>query len=298
MPDSKLKKQIGTAALIALGVVIAVIATRQGNMNPGGYASPNLAPAMTHPALGFDRNDYPGDDALPALRRTFSFSSYWLNLPPGAKSNSWAGKRELLTQNNFGFLVLFNGRASAELKSVAAAAALGVSDASAAVESATREGFSKDTIVFLDQEEGGRMLPEQKAYIYAWVDGVNAAGFRAGIYCSAIPVKDGGEQVVTAEDIRDHAKGRAIVYWVYNDACPPSPSCVYPLNPPRPSESGFAPAAVWQFAQSPRRHEYTALCAATYGADGNCNPPEASGSGSIYLDLDSADSPDPSNGSR
>ena len=30
------------------------------------------------------------------------------------------------------------------------------------------------------------MLPEQKAYIFAWVDAVIAAGFRAGIYCSGI----------------------------------------------------------------------------------------------------------------
>ena len=46
------------------------------------------------------------------------------------------------------------------------------------------------------------MLPEQKAYIYAWVDGVIAAGFRAGMYCSGIPAADDGN-VVTAKDIRD-----------------------------------------------------------------------------------------------
>ena len=60
------------------------------------------------------------------------------------------------------------------------------SDAAAAVASAKREGFPAKTIIFLDQEQGGRMLPEQKAYIYAWVDGVTAAGFRAGIYCSGM----------------------------------------------------------------------------------------------------------------
>ena len=51
------------------------------------------------------------------------------------------------------------------------------------------------------------MLPEQKAYIFAWVDAVTAAGFRAGIYCSGIPAKDDGN-VVTAEDIRQNAGGR------------------------------------------------------------------------------------------
>ena len=71
------------------------------------------------------------------------------------------------------------------------------------------------------------MLPEQKAYIYAWVDGVTAAGFRAGIYCSGIPAADDGN-VVTAEDIRQSAGGRQIVYWAINDACPPAPGCSFP----------------------------------------------------------------------
>ena len=66
---------------------------------------------------------------------------------------------------------------------------LGRSDAEAAVAAARREGFREGTVIFLDQEEGGRMLPEQKAYIYAWVDGMGAAGFRAGIYCSGIAAR-------------------------------------------------------------------------------------------------------------
>jgi hypothetical protein len=36
--------------------------------------------------LGFDRNDYPGDASLKALRQTFSYSGYWLNNPPGEKT--------------------------------------------------------------------------------------------------------------------------------------------------------------------------------------------------------------------
>jgi hypothetical protein len=296
MRFAKIEKQITAVVLIGFGVAIVAIATRQGRMNPDSNERPNFAAAVSRPVLGFDRNDYPGDAALPALRRTYSFSSYWLNTPPGATANTWAGKRGILVRNKFGFLVLFNGRASAELMSEVAAARLGASDANAAAGGAAREGFATETVIFLDQEEGGRMLPEQRAYIYAWMDGVRAAGFRAGIYCSAIAVKDGGERVATADDIREHAQGRAIVFWVYNDACPPSPGCVYPANPPKPSGSGFAMAEVWQFTQSPRRREFTQRCAATYGADGNCDAPEESGAGAIYLDLDSANSPDPSHG--
>jgi len=105
--------------------------------------------------------------------------------------------------------VLFNGRLYAELKSVTNAKKLGNSDARAAASAARREDFPAHTIIFLDQEQGGRMLPEQKAYIYAWVDGVTTAGFRAGIYCSGIPNKD-DENIVTAEDIRQSAgEGRS-----------------------------------------------------------------------------------------
>ena len=115
--------------------------------------------------LGFDRNDYPGDANLTLLRRTFSFTGYWLNNPPGARANTWAGKRHALESANFGFLVLFNGRLYKELKHTAATT--GEADGRAAASTARREGFPSRTIIFLDIEEGGRMLPEQKAYIYA-----------------------------------------------------------------------------------------------------------------------------------
>jgi hypothetical protein len=255
-----------------------------------------LFPAASVAYLGFDANDYPGDSALLALKRTFSFAGYWLNNPPGAKSNSWTGKRAVLLQNGFGFLVLFNGRGSSELKSAATASALGSTDAQAAPEFAKREGFHAGTVIFLDQEEGGRMTGAQIAYIFAWVDSVIASGYRAGIYCSGMPAKEGkGETIVTADDIRARAGERQIVYFVYNDACPPSSGCAYEKNPPVPSASGVAFASIWQFAQSPRRREFTKSCARTYNSDGNCYAPGA-GAGSAILDLDSASSPDPSNG--
>lgn len=246
--------------------------------------------------LGFDRNDYPGDGNLDALRRTFSFAGYWLNLPPGAKSNTWVGKRKAVREGGFGFLVLFNGRLDAELKKAPDPADLGRSDAAAAISSARREQFPHATIIFLDQEEGGRMLPEQKAYLYAWVDAVNASGFRAGIYCSAIAAPEGnGVVVITAEDIRQNAGGRRIVYWVTNDACPPSPGCKFPRNAPLPSESGVAFAEVWQFAQSPKRRDVARGCRGGYARDGNCYPPSLDRE-KLFVDIESAGSEDPSAG--
>jgi hypothetical protein len=246
--------------------------------------------------LGFDRNDYPGDENLALLRQSFSFAGYWLNVPPGGTTNSWAGKRETVRNEGFGFLVLFNGRLDAELKKSKDAAAMGRSDAATAIADAKKEGFPAHTVIFLDIEEGGRMLPEQKAYIYAWVDDVNASGFRAGIYCSGIAAKEGGGvTVITAEDLQRNAGARSIVYWVANDACPPSPGCTLPKRPPHPSHSGVAFADVWQTSQSPRRHDVAGGCRATYDRDDNCYAP-GTRDRHLFLDVDVAETQDPSGG--
>src|ERR1700679_1706528 len=63
---------------------------------------------------GFDRNDYPGDATMISLRKTFQYTSYWLDHPPGASHNSWEGKRSFIQRQGFGFLVLFNGRLTPE----------------------------------------------------------------------------------------------------------------------------------------------------------------------------------------
>jgi hypothetical protein len=251
------------------------------------------APALAQSYLGFDRNAYPGDASLPALRQSFSYAGYWLNDPPGAKSNSWVGKRGALKSAGFGFLVLFNGRLYDELKRDPSA--LGQKDAAAAVATAKREGFPPGTIIFLDIEQGGRMLPEQKTYIYRWVDEVTDAGYRAGVYCSGIPAKEGKTSIVTAEDIRSNADGREITYWVTNDVCPPSPGCVVSKSPPSPSSSGVSFAQVWQFAQSPRRKDFAAMCR-NYNPDGNCYPPGIDPASGLHVDVNTATSADPSGG--
>ena len=278
-----------------------------------------ICPAMCGQSatyLGFDRNSYPGDANLKVLHQTFAYAGYWLNNPPGEKTNNWAGHRAAVESAGFGFLVLFNGRLYAELKTVANATRLGQSDAQAAAAGARHEGFPRAAIIFLDQEQGGRMLPEQKAYIYAWVDGVTTAGFGAGIYCSGMPAPD-GSNVITAEDIREHAgeatpgkpgpagRGpfdsrsgqvratRNIVYWVTNDACPPSPGCASPKRLPPPAQSGVRFAEVWQFAQSPQRKDVAAHCT-NYSRDGNCYPPGMPPG--LHVDLNTATSADPSHG--
>jgi len=248
--------------------------------------------------LGFDRNIYPGDAALRMLHETFAFSGYWLSPPPGEKSNSWSGKRELLRSLGFGFLVLYRGRGSHEFKNLQDAKKLGEQDAAATAEAAKREGFPRDTIIFLDIEEGGRLSLAYHSYIQGWLWTLTMRDYQGGFYCSGIPVKEGARTTVTtAEDIVSdlYFKSRAFSIWVYNDACPPSPGCTFPENPPAPSASGMESATVWQFAQSPRRKEFTAHCPAKYPPDGNCYAPGDTAH-SWFLDINSANSTDPSHG--
>lgn len=251
--------------------------------------SMHAAAAQQH-YLGFDRNAYPGDALLPALHQQFAYTGFWLNPPPDMATNPWAGKRRTLRDAGFGFLILFNGRLDRALRR-GHPAALGTADGLQAAASARREGFPRHALIFLDLEEGGRMLPEQLAYIGAWLAAVRAAGFETGIYCSGIDVPEGSQSISTARDLAAHFPHTAL--WVANDQCPPSSGCV--ARPAAPSASGTPAALVWQFAQSPRRAQYTAACAATYAPDGNCYGalPHSPG---IFLDLDTSYSPDPSHG--
>jgi Rv2525c-like, glycoside hydrolase-like domain len=245
--------------------------------------------------LGFDRNDYPGDAAMKKLRETYAFTGYWLNNPPGANRNTWQGHRATLHQLGYGFLVLFNGREYAYLKASGNAVRVGKSDGASALRAARREGFPGGAVLFLDQEQGGRMLDEQRAYIHAWVDAVVRGGYRAGVYCSGIPFHESSKvSVVTANDIRDNAGGRDIHFFVSNDQCPPAPGCVHSQQAPPPEQSGVEFAEAWQFAQSPRRPDMTASCRQTYTQDGNCYPPGMSANSGLYIDIDTAKSPDPS----
>jgi len=279
--------------LILCAIALSLLHAFTGS---NAFIQAQTAATGSHTYLGFDRNEYPGDANLASLRRTFSFAGYWLNVPPGAANNTWVGKRNAINEAGFGFLVLFNGRLDTELRKAGSASALGRSDAATAIASARREGFPEGTLIFLDQEEGGRMLPEQKAYLYAWVDSVNAGRFRAGIYCSGIAAPEGkGVTVITAEDIRQNAGTRKIAYWVTNDACPPSPGCAFPRHAPSPSQSGVTFADAWQFAQSPRRRDVAAGCRANHASDGNCYPPGVARQ-KLFVDLDSATSADPSAG--
>jgi hypothetical protein len=266
----------------------------------GRPAAPQTSPkpgSTQH--LGFDRNLYPGDAALPTLRQHFAFTGYWLNNPPGETSNTWRNKRDVLRNNGFGFLVLFNGRLDAEIlrakRRGTTPEVLGRQDAAVAIAAAQREHFPSGTILFVDQEEGGRLLPEQSAYLFAFTETLAASAYLPGVYLSGQPVEDSpGNTITTAQDVRQQISERRlhpIALFVYQDTCPPSNGCT--LTPPPITAAGTPEIAAWQYAQSPRRPENTAACSKTYAKDNNCYAPGVPG---VYLDMSIATSDDPSHG--
>ena len=281
-------------SLSALAAALVLLSCQAGTPP---RAQPAPQESQTQRAyLGFDLNLFPGKAALPVLRKTFAFGGYWLSPPPGEKKNTWTGQRGAVLSEGFGFLLLYRGPESRELKNEAGAQEKGTADARNAAATAKNDGFSAQAVIFLDIEEGGRLSVAYHAYLHAWANELAKAGFRSGAYCSGIPVKEGPSvTITTADDIRAHAPSQDFVFFVYNDACPPSPGCTFPQNPPSPATSGLPYAAIWQYAQSPRRMEFTAHCAPGYHTDGNCYAPGDTAH-AWFLDVNSATSPDPSSG--
>lgn len=279
-----------TLCLLGLPAVSPSVSKAQSGSAPS-------APAAQ--SVGFDRNDYPGDAAMAALRRSFAFTGYWLTNPPGETGNTWVGKRRALRDAGWGFLVLADGRLDAEILKAAkrgiTPSAQGRADAAVAVARARHEGFPPHTILFLDQEEGGRLLTEQAGYLLGWTEAVASTGFRPGVYASGQPVPDDpGTVIDTVRDIRAHVTAghlHEIAIFDALDQCPPAPGCT--LHP-KPLTSALDPNLVaWQYAQSPRRPEITKSCTSTYAPDGNCYAPNAPGT---FLDIDTAPNADPSEG--
>ena len=264
-----MRRVTGTGLCILTGVLLALVSVvRSRSRIPGRQDTAGARKAETRAYLGFDRNEYPGDAALPVLRKEFSYSGYWLTPPPREKTNTWVGKKKALEVQGFGFLLLARGRESATVES--GAKEKGIADATDATRSASHEGFAAGSIVFLDVEEGGRLPPQFHSYLRTWTDELVRQGFRPGVYCSGIPVNDGnGHKIVTADDIRANQVSQDIAFWVFNDMCPPSLGCRTSSGLPAAAQSGVAYAAVWQFVRSPRQKETASACAG-YANDGSC----------------------------
>ena len=272
--------------------IFARVALSAGLVLSVATKSPEPEARQAGSYLGFDRNEYPDDEAMAQLRKQFVFVGYWLSPPPREKTNSWTGKREKLAAQGYGFALLYAGRSGSSLKTVAAGRAAGESDAKKAVEIARKEGFAEGGTIFLDVEEGGRFNDAGHAYFRAWAEALTQERYRPGFYCSGIVVDEGGgSKIISANDIRANLGAVEAAYWVFNDACPPSPGCVKSPEVPSPASSGVAYATVWQISRTPK--ESTARDCAGYAKDKSCYA-AVDIAKKWFLDLDVARSGNPS----
>ena len=218
--------------------------------------------------------------------------------PPGAARNTWIGHRAQLDAMGYGFLLLFNGREYAELKASGDAAGVGKRDAAAAVSTAKSEGFPAEVGHF-SGPGAGRTDAARAACLHSclggrsdrkWLSGrdlllwnpisTSRARFRWSRPTTFATTRVDGTLSSLFPTINADRR---------RDAC-------FRRRRPRPAKSGVDFAEVWQYAQSPRRPELTASCRKTYAADGNCYPPGVAPSSGLHIDVNSANSPDPSHG--
>src|SRR5256714_12077491 len=90
----------------SLTIIVALLSTLAARpSSPFEDDTSVSVPAERKVYLGFDRNEYPGDAVLPVLRKTFSFSGYWLTAPPRETHNTWTGKKRALDAQGFGFVL-------------------------------------------------------------------------------------------------------------------------------------------------------------------------------------------------
>jgi hypothetical protein len=145
---------------------------------------------------GFDAWRYPGDDLMVEWRRSSPYRWVGYYLPsPCHRAETFAGRRQFLTQTGWGVAViyvgqqLFEDQTPAEItESTVCSSALltaerGVADGDDAVARTRAEGFPPGTVIFLDIERVGRIPPELITYYHAWLRTILADGtYRPGTY--------------------------------------------------------------------------------------------------------------------
>ncbi len=211
---------------------------------------------------GFDRDDCPSLDLMARLRAETNLVWTGFYLPaPSNRGSTWRGQRAALRAQGWGLCPTFVGQQVTGAGSHNVSSTQGGADAQRACEAMRAEGFAPGSRVFLDVENGLPFGYAQRAYIAAWIDGVAAGGFVPGVYCSF-------EAAPIVAVMRPAAK-----LWVFRVRTT-APHAVDGTQfiAPEPALSGFAGASLWQ-------HDDSALLTRF---------------GGLLVDLDVADTPDPS----
>jgi hypothetical protein len=156
--------------------------------------------------LGFDTHTYPGDKTMDTWKNTPGAKYTWVGyyLPsPCHKDGSWTGKRQFLEDMGWGIAVVYVGQQTWGLNPPALppaevdqlvktgkscnAALLGetrgIADGNDAVAVTQREGFAKQSVIFLDIERMEKVPESMRLYYRSWARAVLRSGeYLPGVY--------------------------------------------------------------------------------------------------------------------
>ena len=216
--------------------------------------APAVAEPAAHSYLGFDLNQYPGDAALPLLRQTFSFSDIGLNAAPEESSNSWRGKREIVSSTASVFCVVQRMQRSANLSPCLTPRRLARAMASLLLRRRVKTSSPLRPLFFSIRRKAAECRLSSALIFTRGAMQSAPPGFGPASICRGIVVRESARvTITTADDLRDNAGARKIVYFVYNDACPPSPGCAFPRTPPHRKQAARRLRPYGNRLQSPRR---------------------------------------------
>lgn len=217
---------------------------------------------------GFDRSEYPGDAVMAWLKANTNlrWCGFYLAPAPSHQDPSWMNASDAAL-TNWGLAPIYVGQETIGPGAHRVNAAQGNLDGIDACNLMNAAGFEFNSraIVYLDLENGPPFTVVQSQYVGAWCDAVVGGGYAAGVYCSFLFAA----QVAA---LRPNAK-----IWAFHVRTVSQHHVAGETFPsPDPTTSGYAHANVWQLDDS-------ALipCAVAPGAQ-------------LLVDLDSADSADPS----
>jgi hypothetical protein len=174
-----------------------------------GQEAPLADEAKAGKSLGFDTHTFPGEKTMRAWKNEpgapYSWVGYYLP-SPCHKDRSWTGQRQLLTEMGWGLAAVYVGqqtwgrkpktlsadRIAALLKTGTTCNAdllgslRGVADGNDAIDVSFREGFARQSIIFLDIERMENMPDAMRDYYRAWARTLLADGrYRPGVYVHA-----------------------------------------------------------------------------------------------------------------
>lgn len=260
------------AVLLAAGIVAGCATTAAGRV-----------PARGVP--GIDTRDYPGDAAMRAWLDASPYRWVGYYLPaPCHTGTTWSGRRAALRGMGWGFAVIFVGEQdwsavhAAPGDTVAVAepgarcltanltAEQGAAHAAEAEAAAAAERFPAGTIIFLDVERVERVRSELGAYVRSWLSTLLERGrYLPGLYAHDVNVAD--LYAILEEEYARHGQTGRAPLWVAQQSG---------FDVVRaPAESGYPVASIWQ---------------------GRFDTPETWDGITIRIDVNVADSADPSRG--